>query len=89
MSAVVAAFPDAQYSLEDIFGEAGKVVQRCSVRGTHRGDFMGVPATGNEISMPFMIISRFEDDKIVEEWQMLDSLGLMRQLGVIPERASV
>jgi steroid delta-isomerase-like uncharacterized protein len=84
MSAVVAAFPDAHYTVEDLIAEGDRVVHRCSVRGTHRGDFLGVPPTGNQVAVPFIIVSRFEGDKIAEEWQMLDSLGLMRQLGVIP-----
>jgi steroid delta-isomerase-like uncharacterized protein len=84
MSAVVAAFPDAHYTVEDLIAEGDKVVQRCSVRGTHGGEFLGLPATGKQVAFPFMIITRFEGGKIAEEWQMLDTLGLLQQLGAIP-----
>ena len=84
MTAVVTAFPDAHYTVEDLIAEGDKVVQRCSVRGTHQGEFLGIPPTGKQVAIPFMIVSRFAGDKIAEEWQMLDALGMLTQLGVIP-----
>jgi steroid delta-isomerase-like uncharacterized protein len=84
MSAVVTAFPDARFTVEELIAEGDKVVQRCSVRGTHQGEFLGIPPTGNQVAIPFMIITRFANGKIAEEWQLLDALGMMQQLGVIP-----
>lgn len=84
ISAVIAGFPDAHYTIEDLIAEGDKVVQRLSVRGTHQGEFQGIPPTGKSAAVWLMVISRVANNKIVEEWQMVDSLGMMQQLGVIP-----
>ncbi len=78
------AFPDLQHTFEDQIAEGDKVVTRITFRGTHRGEFQGIPPTGNEVAFPALDIDRFEDGKIVEHWANLDNLGLMQQLGVIP-----
>ena len=56
-----------------------------TMRGTHRGDFFGLPATGREVTLTGVHIMRVADGKIVEHWGSNDDLGLMRQLGAIPE----
>ena len=52
--------------------------------GTHRGEVMGVPATGRSISLPGINIFRLRDGLIVERWGLLDDLGFLKQLGVVP-----
>ena len=84
MRAVLAAFPDCHYTIDDLFAEGDRVVLRASCRATHQGEFAGVPATGKEVTIALVSILRFENGKAVEEWQMVDSLGLMQQLGAIP-----
>lgn len=78
------AFPDLHTTVEDLVAEGDRVVQRVTFRGTHQGEFMGVPATGNAVSVWAVVISRFAGGKVAEEWQLVDSLTLMQQLGVIP-----
>jgi steroid delta-isomerase-like uncharacterized protein len=75
MTMAVTAFPDARYTVEDLVAEGDKVLQRCSVRATHAGDFAGIPATGKQVAFSFMILSRLENGKLAEEWQMLDALA--------------
>ena len=83
-SAMLAAFPDMQVRVEDMFEEGDKLVTRWSAHGTHKGDMMGIPPTGKQISIGGIAIDRFENDQSVEHWEVFDQIGLMQQLGVIP-----
>lgn len=84
MRAFVDAFPDNSITIEDMIAEGDKVVTRYTVSGTHKGDFMGIPATGKEITFTAICISQVSDDRIIEEWDEGDVLGFMQQLGAIP-----
>lgn len=77
------AIPDIHATIEDMIAEGDKVVARFTLRGTHKGEFLGVPATGRSISVAVINIYRFEDGKIAEVWQLPDALGVMRQLGAV------
>lgn len=81
---VRAAFPDWTSTPDDMVVEGDRVAARWTVRGTHQGDFMGIPATGREITMAEAGILRFEDGRLVELWRVADELALLRQLGVLP-----
>jgi steroid delta-isomerase-like uncharacterized protein len=85
---VHASFPDLHFKIEDMIAEGDKVVYRYSVSGTHQKDFMGIAATGKQISFTGIHIYRVDDSKLQEEWENWDTLGLMRQLGVIPQSKS-
>jgi predicted ester cyclase len=74
------AFPDAEVTLEDIFAEGDRVVYRLTIRGTHTGDFLGVPASGRAVAVSFVAIVRIADGKLVEEWGGLDQPDLIRQM---------
>ncbi len=76
------AFPDMSFSMEDIFAVGDRVTFRFIQRGTHTGDFMGIPATGNTFESSGILISRIEDGKVVEQWEEFDMLGMMQQLGM-------
>lgn len=80
-----AAFPDQQVTIEDLIAEGDKVVNRATYTGTHRGDFQGIPATGKRFTISGVNISRVADGKIVEDWTVLDMLGMLQQLGAIPQ----
>lgn len=79
-----AAFPDWHTTIEDMIAEGDKVVTRYTVRGTHKGDFLGIPATDKEVAFTSILISRIAGGKFVEDWEEADSLGLMQQLGAVP-----
>jgi steroid delta-isomerase-like uncharacterized protein len=80
------AFPDLQTEIEDQVAEGDKVVSRFSGRGTHLGETEDFgPATGNPIEITGITIDRVADGKIVEEWTNFDALGLLQQIGLIPE----
>lgn len=76
------AFPDGHWHEEDLFAEGDQVVVRATLRGTHLGDFLGIPPTGNSITVSNIHIFRLGDGKIVEHWGHGDDMGMMRQLEV-------
>ena len=78
------AFPDIHFTVEDVIAEADQVVMRWRVRGTHRGEFMGIPATGRKVAMTGMTIGRMAGNKVIEGWTNWDLFALMQQLGVLP-----
>lgn len=78
------AFPDFRLNIEDLMGEDDKVTIRFTAEGTHQGSFQGISATGKKVKIDGIVIMRFEDNKRVEEWLVIDSMGLMKQLGAIP-----
>ena len=80
----LAAFPDTQATTEDLVAEGDRVVERYTARGTHKGPFMGAPATGKQFSIESISIYRIANGKIVEHWGEHDGVGLMMQLGLMP-----
>ena len=78
------AFPDIHVTIEDMVAEADKVVARLTFRGTHRGEFKGIPPTEKEVIWTGIWIYRVANGKFVERWHNYDLLGLLRQLGAIP-----
>lgn len=79
------AFPDIRVTLDDVIVEGDKVASRGFWQGAHRGEFMGVPATGKQVRVAYLDIWRVEDGKFVENWVQMDLLGLLQQLGVAPQ----
>jgi steroid delta-isomerase-like uncharacterized protein len=79
-----AAFPDVHYTVDDQIAEGNKVVVRYRFRGTHLGEFQGMPPTRKEVGYSGILIYRVADGKIAEQWTEFDLLGLLRQLGVLP-----
>ena len=77
-------FPDMSMAVEDQIIEGDRVVQRATMRGTHTGEFQGIPPTGKQVTMGGISINRFAEGKLAEHWSQFDSLGLMQQLGVVP-----
>jgi len=80
-----AAFPDMHWTIEEQIAEGDKVLSRFEWTGTHSGPFLGVPATNRAVKVWGMVIDRFESGKIKDTRIIMDTLGLMMQLGVIPK----
>ena len=76
------AFPDIHYTIEDIIADKDKVVLRWDSRGTHKGEFMGIPATNKKVSRSGITIYRIAEGRIAEWWNASDLLTIMRQIGV-------
>lgn len=77
-------FPDMQWTLEDMVAEDDKIAARFTMKGTHQGEFFGVPATGKSIVAQAINFYRLVDDQIIEEYGQPDMLGLLKQIGAIP-----
>lgn len=82
VAAFVAAFPDLRIPYDHQVAEGDLVAGHYTLTGTHLGDFAGVAATGNAISLEGHDLLPVSDGKIVEHWTVMDSGELMRQLGV-------
>ena len=79
-----AAFPDLHFTVEHLVAEGDLVVARYTVRGTHRGELLGIPPTGAQVTLAAMELYRLADGKIAEQWVAMDALGLLQQLGALP-----
>ncbi len=79
-----AAFPDEQTVFDDQLAEGDRVVSRMISTATHTGEFQGIPPTGKRIVVTGIWIERIADGKIVERWGVVDMLGVLQQLGVMP-----
>ena len=80
MLLLFAAFPDWQTTIEDLIAEGDKVVVRMTQRGTHRGTFFGLAATGKQVTVAGIAIFRLRNSQIVEEWLITDQLSAMNTL---------
>jgi predicted ester cyclase len=82
-----AAFGDFELVVHDMFGAGEKVVTRFTMRGTHEGEFMGIPPTGREVALDGIAIDVMRDGVRVEGWAEIDRLGLLTQLGAVERRS--
>ena len=78
------AFPDSKWSIEEQIAEDNKVLTRFIWSGTHQGELLGIPPTNRVVRVWGMVIDRFEGRKVKSTRILLDMLGMMQQLGVIP-----
>lgn len=77
------ASPDFKFELKQIVSEGDKVWVYGTYSGTHKGDWLGIPATGKAYKMDAVDIFRVQDGKLAEHWDVLDVYNLFKQLGVI------
>ena len=80
------AFPDLHYTIDDVIAKGDKVVTRYRFDGTHLGDALGFRATNKKVSYTGILIQRFADGRIVEQWTEANLLSLFRQLGLVPQQ---
>jgi len=78
------AFDGWTVTVEDAIAEDDRVAIRLTSRGTHAGEFFGIPPTGRPVVMPGVQVLRFQDGRVVEHWAFHDDMGVMRQLGALP-----
>jgi steroid delta-isomerase-like uncharacterized protein len=78
------AFPDLNFAIVEQVAEGDKVASRFEWTGTHQGEFLGVPATGRQVRVWGIVIDRLQEGRIKETRIIMDTLGLMMQLGVFP-----
>ena len=86
MQAIRTAFPPAQLTIEDLFAEGDKVALRWTGVGKDTHEFMGVAPTGKQTNFNGTWIFRISNGKVVELFANSDMLGLMQQLGIVPNQ---
>lgn len=79
------AFPDIELDLEHLVADGEMVASHWTATGTHEGELMGIEPTGNSYEAAGMEITRVEAGRIVEHWHVGDELGMLQQLGIVPE----
>ena len=78
-------FPDLHFTIEDQLAEENKVVSRWTLNwGTHKGEWVGIPPTGKQVTITGVSIQRYAGGKVVEVWLEMDMLSMMQQPGVVP-----
>ena len=80
----ITAFPDLRFTIEDIVGENEKLAVAWTISGTHKGEFMGIPATNKKVSVDGITINHIVNAKIMDSYISWDAWGAMQQLGVVP-----
>jgi steroid delta-isomerase-like uncharacterized protein len=83
-----AAFPDLSLDLRDVIAEGDRVAVLYTLRGTHEGELMGVPASGQRVSSEGMVFARFRAGRVIERWGVQDMLTLLQQIGALPAPAA-
>jgi len=83
-TAIRAAFPDWYSTAEELIAEGDRVAERWTGRGTHRGEFQGIPPTGKQVAVPGVVFYRIRDGRISEFRGSFDMLSMLQQLGVAP-----
>ena len=83
------AFPDLSIAVDHMVADEDNVSIAYTITGTHKGSFMGIPATGKKIKARGMQIARFENAKIVERWGSSDELGILKEIGAVKGAESV
>lgn len=85
----VASFPDLYFSVEQMLSEGDRVAMQLLMEGTHQGTWLGIPPSGERIQIRMFAVHRIVQDKIVEDWVLVESLGVLQQLGVVPNTADL
>jgi len=74
------SFPDLSFTIETMIAEGNMVAERATLRGTHLGKFMGVPATGKQVTGNMMGFNTFANGRVVERGRIINVFGMMRQI---------
>ena len=82
-----AAYSDARITVDEQIAEGDTVASRWTGRGTHDGELMGVRASGKQVTVSGIVISRVANGKVVEEWTNWDTVGMLQQIGAVPAPA--
>lgn len=80
-----ASFPDLWFSIEQMLCEGDRVVMQLLMEGTHQGEWMGIPASGRKIQIRTITIHRISQGRIIEDWFLVDWLGVFQQLEIVPD----
>jgi steroid delta-isomerase-like uncharacterized protein len=80
----LSAFPDLRFTIEQIFAEGDRVFSQLAMDGTHTGQWLGISPTGKRVNIRMVTIHRIRSGRIIEDWVLVESLGVFQQLGALP-----
>jgi predicted ester cyclase len=83
-NALLKGFPDMRIEIDDIIAEGEKVVHRFMFFAMHKGEFLGIAATGKQVRAAGVHIHLFQDGHTVEVWQILDTFAFLSEIGAVP-----
>ncbi len=89
VSSWLMSFPDLRFDIEQMIAEQDRVVSQLVMEGTHQGTWMGISPTGRRLQIRMVTIHRIANNKIAEDWVLVESLGFFQQLGVLPDAAEL
>lgn len=81
-------FPDFHITIDEIITSSDRAVERFTFRGTHQGEFMGIAPTGKSVEISSVSVCRIADGKVAERWGASNGIGMLTQLGLLPEPGS-
>ena len=79
----IVGFPDAEFTIIDAFGQGDKIVKHWNFKGTHDGEFFGIPASGKKVDISGTTLVKMKDGKIVQEQDFMDNFAFYQQLGLM------
>ena len=79
----IVGFPDAEFTIIDAFGQGDKIVKYWNFKGTHDGEFFGIPASGKKVDISGTTLVKMKDGKIVQEQDFMDNFAFYQQLGLM------
>ena len=89
ISAWLVGFPDLRFVIEQTIAEGDCIMSRLVMEGTHRGSWLGISPTGKKLQIRMITVHRIANDKIAEDWVLVESLGLFQQLGALPDTTEI
>lgn len=85
----LSGFPDLKFTMEQMFADGDRVISQLAIDGTQTGQWMGIPPTRKRVNARMITIHRIRKDKIIEDWVLVESLGLLQQLGALPSTKDI
>lgn len=85
----LSGFPDLKFTVEQMFADGDRVLSQLAMDGTQTGQWMGIPPTGKHVNIRMITIHRIRRGKIIEDWVLVESLGLLQELGALPPTSKI
>ena len=85
----LSGFPDLKFTVEQMFADGDRVLSQLAMDGTQTGQWMGIPPTGKRVNIRMITIHRIRTGKIIEDWVLVESLGLLQQFGALPPKGDI
>ncbi len=85
----LSGFPDLKFTVEQMFADEDRVFSQLAMDGTQTGQWIGIPPTGKRVNIRMLTIHRVRSGKIIEDWVLVETLGLLQQIGALPSTSEI